>query len=76
MDYYNEEKYDGCEEIKAFLNKVNSFIEELKTKDYQNVLVVTHKGVVRAFEVIFNGIGDGKMFDMGIKNCDMKAFET
>ena len=63
-------KYDGCEEIKAFLNRVNSFIEELKTKDYQNVLVVTHKGVVRAFEVIFNGIGDGKMFDMGIKNCD------
>ena len=74
-DYYNEEKYDGCEEIKEFLDRVNSFIEELKTNDYHNVLVVTHKGVARAFEVIFNGLGDGKMFDKGIKNCQMKLFE-
>lgn len=29
-DYYNEEKYDGCEEIKEFLNRVNSFIDEQK----------------------------------------------
>ena len=37
---YNEEKYYECEEIKAFLDRVNRFAEELKTNDYQNVLMV------------------------------------
>ncbi|MGN0973791.1 MAG: histidine phosphatase family protein [Bacilli bacterium] len=74
-DYYNEYKYEDCEDIKSFLNRVNNFIEELKQQKYENVLVVTHKGVGRAFKVYFNGVGNGKLFNIGIKNCEMLEFE-
>lgn len=74
-NYYNEKRYNECEDIKTFLNRINSFIEDLKLKEYKSVLIVTHKGVSRAFEVYFNGLGDGKLFKKGITNCEIEEFE-
>lgn len=77
-DYWNYNsvnQYGTSENIKEFFGRVNSFIEDLKEKDYNSVIIVTHKGVSKAFSAYFEGIQDGLFWDRGIKNCEIKEYE-
>ena len=47
----------------------------MKTKNYENVLIVAHSGVSKAFSGYFEGIGDGKFLNRGLKNCEIKLYE-
>lgn len=51
-------KYGTSENIKSFFDRVYNFLDELKTKDYENVLIVAHCGVSKAFNGYFEGIKD------------------
>ena len=51
------------------------FLDELKNKDYENVLIVAHSGVSKAFSGYFEGIQDGKFLNRGLKNCEIKMYE-
>ena len=76
-DYWNYNsvnQYGTSENIKEFFGRVNSFLEELKEKDYDSVLIVSHKGVSKAFSAYFEGIQDGLFLDRGIKNCEIKEY--
>lgn len=57
-----------------FFNRVFNFLEELKTKDYKIVLIVAHSGVSKAFSAYFDGLGDGKFLNRGLKNCEIKKY--
>ena len=74
-NYYTTIQYGTSENIKVFFNRVFSFLDELKTKDYRNVLIVAHSGVSKAFSCYFNGIADGKFLNRGLKNCQIKEYE-
>ena len=74
-NYYTTIQYGTSENIKLFFERVYSFLDELKTKDYKNVLIVAHSGVSKAFSGYFNGIGDGKFLNRGLKNCEIKEYE-
>lgn len=74
-NYYTTIQYGTSENIKVFFNRVYSFLDELKTKDYRNVLIVAHSGVSKAFSCYFNGIADGKFLNRGLKNCQIKEYE-
>lgn len=75
-NYYSEEKYDDEESVKELFERVNSFLEELKNKDYKNVLIVAHSGVSKAFRGYFNGIPeDGSFLKLGLKNADIIKYE-
>ena len=74
-NYYTEIKYGTSENIQEFFKRVYNFLDELKTKDYQNVLVVAHSGVSKAFNGYFEGIGDGLFLHRGLKNCEIKMYE-
>ena len=63
------------ENIKLFFERVFNFLDELKTKQYNNVLIVAHSGVSKAFSGYFDGIKDGKFLNRGLKNCEMKEYE-
>ena len=52
-----------------------NFLDELKIKDYKNVLVVAHSGVSKAFNGYFEGIKNGLFLDRGLKNCEIKKYE-
>ena len=52
-----------------------NFLDELKTKDYDNVLIVAHSGVSKAFSGYFEGIQDGKFLNRGLKNCEIKEYK-
>lgn len=73
-NYYTTIQYGTSENIKVFFERVYSFLDELKTKDYKNVLIVAHSGISKAFSGYFDGIGDGKFLNRGLKNCEIKEY--
>lgn len=74
-NYYSTTKYGTSENIKEFFNRVYNFLDELKTKNYESVLIVAHSGVSKAFSGYFDGIKDGKFLNRGLKNCEIKEYE-
>ncbi len=74
-NYYTTIQYGTSENIQVFFKRVYDFLEELKTKDYESVLIVAHSGVSKAFSGYFEGIQDGKFLNRGLKNCEIKEYE-
>ena len=60
--------------MKDFFTRVFSFIEDLKKENFQQVLVVLHSGVSKAFSAYFEGIQDGLFLNRGLKNCEIKVY--
>ena len=75
-NYYSKEKYGTSESFPDVVKRVNGFLNDLKNKDYNNVLIVSHGGISRAFYAYFNGIPeDGNFWNLGIKNTEIKEYE-
>lgn len=74
-NYYTDIQYGTSENIQDFFTRVYDFLDELKTKDYDKVLIVAHSGVSKAFSGYFEGIQDGKFLNRGLKNCEIKEYE-
>lgn len=74
-NYNTTIQYGTSEYIKDFVERVCNFLDELKTKDYENVLIVAHSGVSKAFSCYFEGIQDGLLLNRGLKNCEIKLYE-
>lgn len=72
---YHGTMYQNCEDIKEFQRRVYSLLDELKEKDYQNILIVSHSGVTRIIDTYFNGLGDGYLLSRGLKNCELKEYD-
>lgn len=68
-------QYGTSENMKTFFERVFAFLDDLKTKDYDSVLVVAHSGVSKAFNAYFQGIRDGKFLEHGLKNCEIRMYE-
>ena len=75
QNYYTEIQYGTSENIQEFFKRIYNFLDELKIKDYKNVLVVAHSGVSKAFNGYFEGIKNGLFLDRGLKNCEIKKYE-
>ena len=74
-NYYTTIQYGTSENIQEFFKRVYDFLDELKTKNYESVLIVAHSGVSKAFNGYFEGIQDGKFLNRGLKNCEVKEYE-
>ena len=74
-NYYTTIQYGTSENIKDFFAKIFAFLELLKEKEYNSVIIVAHSGVSKAFSAYFDGIGDGKFLNRGLKNCEIKEYE-
>lgn len=75
-NYYSKIQYGTSENIVGFFNRINQFLDELKNKKYEKVLIVAHSGVSKAFYGYFYGIPeDGKFLNLGLKNCEIKEYE-
>lgn len=61
--------------MKIVFNRVNDFLDNLKNKEYNSVLIVAHSGISKAFYAYFNGIPkDGKFLNLGLKNTEIKEY--
>ena len=75
-NYYTDIKYGTEERIPVLCNRVKDFLDELKEKEYNSVLIVAHSGVSKAFYVYFNGVPeDGKLLNSGLKNTEIKEYD-
>ena len=74
-NYNTTIKYGTSENIKLFFERVYNFLDNLKTKNYQTVLIVAHSGISKAFSGYFDGINDGYFLKRGLKNCEIKEYE-
>ena len=78
-DYWNfftDQKYGTEESIPHLFERVKDFLDELKEKGYNSVLIVAHSGVSKAFYAYFNGIPeDGKFLNLGLKNTEVKEYD-
>lgn len=64
-----------AQKIKLFFERIYGFLDDLKTKEYENVLIVGHSGVSKAFGGYFDGMGDGKFLNRGLKNCEIRKYK-
>lgn len=74
-NYYTNIQQGTSENIQEFFSRVYNFIDDLKKKDYNNVLIVAHSGVSKAFSGYFEGINDGLFLKRGLKNCEIKEYD-
>lgn len=74
-NYNTTIQYGTSENIKSFFDRVYTFLDELKTKNYDSVLIVAHSGVSKAFSAYFEGINDGWFLNRGLKNCEIKEYK-
>lgn len=75
-NYYTKVDY-GAESIPELFHRIYRFIDSLKDgKKYDDVLVVAHSGVSKAFYSYFNGVPeDGNLLNVGLKNCEVVTYE-
>ena len=74
-NYNTTIKYGTSEDINLFFDRVYNFLDELKTKNYESVLIVAHSGVSKAFYGYFEGIENGLFLNKGLKNCEIKEYQ-
>lgn len=73
-NYFTNLQQGTSENIQDFFKRVYNFLDELKTKRYNSVLIVAHSGVSKAFSGYFEGLQDGKFLNRGLKNCEIKEY--
>lgn len=73
-NYFTNLQQGTSENIQDFFKRVYNFLDELKTKRYNSVLIVADSGVSKAFSGYFEGLQDGKFLNRGLKNCEIKEY--
>lgn len=58
--------------MKSVYNRVSRFINDIKSKSNENILLVTHGGISRAIYWYFNGV-DKSLFEC--ENCKIYKYE-
>ncbi len=71
----NTHEYKDAENVNEFIKRVHNFLNDLKNRKEENILIVTHNGVCRAINTYFNGIPEDKnIIELGIKNCEVVQY--
>ena len=54
--YEKNMNYEKAENVQDFFKRIYIFLDEISSKEYNNVLIVCHAGVEKAIECYFNGL--------------------
>ncbi len=63
------------EPVSSMVARSRSFLEELKRKDYENVLVVCHGGIIRALCGVLENRRNGIKWRPRPENCEIRKYE-
>ncbi len=64
------------EPVRAMVERTSSFLKELEQKDYENVLVTCHGGIMRALCGYLSDKENGIMWRPKPENTEIRIFET
>lgn len=65
----------GVESISVARKRVESFFEDLKKTDYENVLIVCHGGIIRVISGYLLGRKNGIKWRPKPKNCEVRVYD-
>ena len=54
--YQKNMKYEKAENVQDFFRRIYSFLDDITSKEYNNILIVCHAGVEKAIECYFKGL--------------------
>ncbi len=66
----------SVETISSMVARTRSFLQELETKDYENVLVVCHGGIIRAICGYLEDRPRGIRWRPKPRNCEIRVYES
>ncbi len=64
----------SVESIESMVDRSRAFIDDLKKKDYENVLIVCHGGIIRALRGCLEERKNGIIWRPKPKNCEIKKY--
>ncbi|MCK5319768.1 histidine phosphatase family protein [Candidatus Parcubacteria bacterium] len=64
-------KFNNGESFKEEKQRVYSFLSELKSLNYKNILVVTHSEILQIINGYYKNLSDQKMWNTKIDNCQV-----
>ncbi len=64
------------ETVKSMTARSASFLKELEAKDYDNVLVVCHGGIIRALKGYLEDKKNGIVWRPRPRNCEVRVYES
>lgn len=64
------------ETTKEMVDRTRAFLTELEKKDYENVLVVCHGGIIRAIRGYLEDARKGYVWRPRPKNCEIRVYES
>ena len=67
---------DTVETIRSMVDRSTSFLRELEKKDYENVLVVCHGGIIRALCGYLEDRPRGIKWRPKPHNCEIRVYES
>jgi len=65
----------SVETIASLVSRSNSFFEDLKSKDYENVLIVCHGGIIRALSGYLEHRKNGIKWRPKPHNCEIRKYK-
>lgn len=68
-------KGTGSEDWQDLKKRVRNFLDELKNKDFENVLIVSHQWVIMVANQIVNGLSDEEAYAVPLGNCEIIVLE-
>ena len=63
------------ESIPSMIERSHAFLKELESKDYNDVLVVCHGGIIRALKGYLEDNPDGVVWRPRPENCEINIYE-
>ena len=66
---------EGVETIQEMIDRTSSFLKELEQKDYENVLVACHGGIIRPIRGYLENKKSGIIWRPRPKNCEIFVYE-
>ena len=66
----------GVETVKSMIERTSSFLSELEKKDYENVLVVCHGGIIRPIRGYMENAKRGYIWRPRPQNCEIFVYES
>ena len=64
------------ESTDQMIARVRSFFEDLEKKDYDNVLIACHGGIIRVIRGYLEGAKKGYVWRPRPKNCEIRVYES
>lgn len=67
---------DGVENISSMISRSQAFLKEIEKKDYENVLITSHGGILRAMNGYLLGRRNGLRWRPKMHNCEIRVYSS